>query len=513
MPSVRNVLRRRRRASDEVPAESTDTVLTARAVPRKVLVEERYRVRQEVSRNPDIGLEEGASGVVRVELPYDGDRHVTRRTLSDVDHWVERHSPRRDGDQPTDDVLEGRIGHLVVSDHQDTDIAAVTGCVGRTIAIPLTVPFRSPELTDERALLADQFVFRQEIAYAPAAGRPELIPVQLDIQVIDPGSVTVQRIQPDDVVAQSDEYMTFENYLELRISVQVDMRNRKNWNPPPQLLVRRMTLLLPSGLRLALSSVDVTDEDEDEDDARSWLVQQNPVEGCLEWFDVPLPLGTIKEDIRSYHSPCMIVRIHQPGELFREPELVVRAEIEADGVLLSGADARLFDACGNRVRGRGNPLTIRSKITAEATVVLDDAFAKRKVRPQLKFHFDEVIPGQARARDVVAALVDLQFDVPTQEFFKDKILKTATGIAAIVATRGDPEDAINLFVYVTGRRHRTERQSQHPGGRRFTSKLDTGDLTLVVYGVAPRDARELIHDVNALQLGLRERFRRMKAQR
>ena len=65
----------------------------------------------------------------------------------------------------------------------------------------------------------------------------------------------------------------------------------------------------------------------------------------------------------------------------------------------------------------------------------------------------------------------------------------------------------------TLRRHRTERQSQHPGGRRFTSKLETGDMTLVVYGAAPRDARELVHDVNALQLGLRERFRRMKAQR
>jgi len=508
MPSVRNVLRRRRRASDEVTADSTDTVLTVRAVPRKVLVEERYRVRQEVSRNPDIGLEEGASGVVRVELPYDGDRHVTRRTLSDVDHWVERHSTRRDGDRPSDDVLEGRIGHLVVSDHQDTDIAAVTGCTGRTIAIPLNAPFRSPELTDERALLGDQFVFRHEIAYAPLAGRPKVIPVQLRIDVIDPGSVTVQEMQPDDAVAQSDEYMTFRTYLELRIVVQVDMHNRKNWNPPRPVM-RRMTLSLPSGLRLALSSVEVTDEN----DVEARLVQQNPVEGCLEWFDVDLLLDSLKEDGRSYRSPCMIVRIHQPGELFREPELVVRAEIETDGVLLSGADARLFDACGNRVRGRGNPLTIRSKITAEATVVLDDAFAKRMVRPQLKFHFDEVIPGPARARDVIAALVDLGFEVDKPTVSDQKIMKTATGIAAIEATRGDPEDAIRLFVYVTGRRHRTERQSQHPGGRRFTSKLETGDMTLVVYGAAPRDARELVHDVNALQLGLRERFRRMKAQR
>ena len=286
------------------------------------------------------------------------------------------------------------------------------------------------------------------------------------------------------------------------------MHNRKGWKPPDP-YIRRMALSLPSGVTLALSSVEVIDED----DETPRLVQQNPDKGCLEWFDVPLPPDLTKEDARRYISRCMIVRIHQPGELFREPELVVRADVETDGVLLSGADARLFDACGDRVKGRDDPLTIRSRVVAEANVVLDDAFAKRTMRPQLKFHFDEVIPGPARVRDIVAALVDLQFEVKKPIVSKKKIVKTPTFVAAIEATRGDPDDAIQLFIYVTGRRNRTERQSQHPGGRRFTTKFDTGDMTLVVYGAAPRDAGELIHDVNALQLGLRERFRRMKAQR
>ena len=37
-------------------------------------------------------------------------------------------------------------------------------------------------------------------------------------------------------------------------------------------------------------------------------------------------------------------------------------------------------------------------------------------------------------------------------------------------------------------------------------------MTLVLRS-RPADSRELIHDVNALQLGLREPFARMKAQR
>jgi hypothetical protein len=504
MLSVRSLLRRQ---GSPIRVASDDAVLMARARPKTVLIEETYRVRQEVSRNPDVTLEPGASGAIRVEMPYDGHRHVNRTTLADIDHW-DKGAAWRDPDAVDGGVVEGRIGHLVVSGHKDTTLAEVAGRADRTIAIPLNVPFRTAQMKDERALLADRFIFRHEITYTLAADCPKVIPVQLHIEVIDPGSVTVQEIQPDIAVAQSEEYMTFRTYLELRIEVQVDMHNRKNWNPPNP-IVRRMSLSFPSGLTLALSSVEVTDED----DQRKWLVQQNPEEGGLEWFDVPLLANWAKEDGRSYHSPRMIVRIHEPGELFREPELAVRADVETDGVLLSGADARLFDARGARVGGRGNPLTIRSKVAAEATVFLDDAFAKRKVRPQLKFHFDEVIPGKARVSDVVAALVDLRFEVVKRDDSDDKITKFPTFIAAIEATHGDPDDAIRLFVIVTGRRQRTQRQSQHPGGRRFTSKLDTGDMTLVVYGEAPRDARELIHDVNTLQLGLRERFRRMKAQR
>ena len=72
---------------------------------------------------------------------------------------------------------------------------------------------------------------------------------------------------------------------------------------------------------------------------------------------------------------------------------------------------------------------------------------------------------------------------------------------------------MQLFLLVLGRQQRTQRRSERPGGRRFTSKLDTGDLTLVVFGSVPRDSRQLVHDVNALQVGLRDQFRRVQAQR
>ena len=165
------------------------------------------------------------------------------------------------------------------------------------------------------------------------------------------------------------------------------------------------------------------------------------------------------------------------------------------------------------MRGPRNPLTARSLISAKATVVLDDAFARRTFEPQQTFHFDEVIPDDVRVEDIKLALRDLQFVVKPIDIPKTKVGKTQTLIAFLSATRGDPDDVTQLWLLVWGRQQRTERRSERPGGRRFTSKLDTGDLKLVVYGSVPRDSRQLVHDVNALQVGLRDQFRRVQAQR
>jgi hypothetical protein len=503
------------------PAVADAPVPHARAQPAKVLVEEVYRVRQEVSRNPDVSLEPGATGTIEVHVPYDGHHHVTRTTLTDVERAAGHPSAAsaEGGAGAGAPVAEVQIGHLLVADHEDTDLATTTGQAGRTMALPLRIPVRSAEFVHEDPLVSDRYRFRREITYHPRPGRPELVPVQLHVLVDDPGSVSVPRIE--DAVVKSQQYMTFRTYLELRIQVQVDVPGRKGSDPPCP-VVRRVNLSLPSGSGLALSSIEITvgstsvgeNGDSDEEGERI-VVQLNPDEGGLEWFDIPTELvkGQKSDGPRTFLSPWMRARIHQPGELFSEPELLVRADVETTGVLLSGAVVRLFDARGQGVRGPRGPLTVRSSVAARATVVLDDAFAQRTFTPQQSFHFDEVIPGPARVQDILSALTDLRFEVTSRPAPKQKQSKSQVLIEQINARRGEDQDAIELTMFVLGRQQRTQRQSQHPGGRRFTSKLETGELTLVIFGSAPRDSRQLVHEVNALQIQLRDRFRRMKAQR
>jgi hypothetical protein len=496
----------------------------ARVKPKSVLVEEKYRVLQEISRNSNFSVEPDAIGKIEMEVPYDGHEHLTRAALEDIRRWAVKNRippPRPGSGQAALSVVEAQIGHLVVSDHQDTDLAALTGRTSRTMAIPLTIPMRTDGLRSDESLIADRYIFRQDIQYQ-VANRPRLVPVTLDVEVTDPGSTSVPEIKlgVDEAIVKSQEYMTFVSYLELRVRVDIALPGRKG-RVPRAPVVRRVSLSLPSGLTLALSSVEVELADDGCGAGEEWkgdrpLIQQNPDDAAIEWHDITTHVaeGQKSDPPFIFHSPSMRVRIHQPGELFREPELVVHARVETDDVLLSGAQVRLFDARGRRLRGSKGPLTVRSSITADATVVLDDAFARRTFHPQLSFHFDEVIPGDPRVQDIQSALLDLRFDVePVPLPGTTKMSKLQSLIAYLVARRGDDEDAIRLHLFVLGRQHRTQRESRHPGGRRYTSKLDTGDLTLVVFGEAPRDSSPLVHEVNALQMGLRDRFRRMKAQR
>ena len=82
-----------------------------------------------------------------------------------------------------------------------------------------------------------------------------------------------------------------------------------------------------------------------------------------------------------------------------------------------------------------------------------------------------------------------------------------------IATRRDGPDTIQLWIYVEGRRHPTQRESRHPWGHRYTSKFESGTLDIHFRGLVRGDARGVTREINNLHLVLRERFRRMKALR
>lgn len=493
-------------STSSVPVVPTDTEVFARARPESVTIEETFGYEQEISRNRFVRRRGLPTGRVAIAMPYDGYEYFTRDAVKDVEFHLQRHG--------SEDDVQALIGHLVLSNYQDTDLPEVLDFVGGHGSVPLRVPVRSAVLDDIGVLVADRHEYRREVDYAPAGDRPELLPIRVSVELEDPDNTDLPRIDADsnvekldDVAGKIMQYIGFQPILRLDMQVHLTLPSRRGHTPQAP-IVRRVAVELPTITSLAPSSLRLLVS------GRRADVQHNPENRSLEWFDVMTrSIGDAGEgEPWRFESLSMSMTIREPGELFARDALVVEVDVEVPGELLSGTDARLFDALG-RLHRRNNkgPLAISSVIKSRCTVVLRDAFARRLLSPYQSFHFDEIIPDELRVADIATALGDQRFEVVTWAL---PDTESKGGLRQFLfAERTEGSDTMELWVFVEGRRHTTERRSQQSGGRRYTSTFDSGDLRIFIRGQARRDTRDLIHEINELQLALRDRFRRLKAQR
>ena len=240
-------------------------------------------------------------------------------------------------------------------------------------------------------------------------------------------------------------------------------------------------------------------------------ITYNPVTRSIEWSDIPMRLDptTASRDVQLYQSPQMLLSILQPGELYQHESLDGRVEVEIRDYLLSGLQARLYDANGAQRTDRAPKLTTR--ITTRFRLVLDDAFAQRIRSPIHHLHFDEVIPDQARFEDIVSALRDRGFEV--EKLSPASVDHASGGMRHfLLARRSEGPYLMALLLIVAGRRYQTERQNK-AGGHTYKSTFDSGEMRVSVLGTLRRDSKELTKEMNALQQALRSRFDFQRARR
>jgi hypothetical protein len=502
------VLNRRATARSEVvQAASTDSTIFARAYLESVTVEEFFNYEQQISRNPFIQSQGLPRGRIAISMPYDGYEYFTRDAVDDVTPHLRRRA--------AGGSLEALVGHLVLVDHQDTNLSDVLALDGRFGAFPLRVPVRTPVLDSADALVADRHEHRMEVDYAPSEGLPKVLPIMLSVELADPDHsdlpsvADVLRFTDDErgrlepVAENIKRFIGFKPFLQVMITVKITLAARVNTDERPP-VVRRIGVRVPTATSLAKSSMEL------EPMAN---VQHNPDNWNLEWFDVPMQRigSTDEKQLRRFTSKSMVLMFKQPGELFAHSKLVIEANVEIPGELLSGTQIRIFDARGQRYPRARDSLTIRSILTSRCTVVLRDAFARRFVSPYQSFHFDEIIPDPLRVADIHAALSDQRFTI-SNHWDLDRADKRQLR-HFLIAERTDGPDTMTLWVFVEGRGHLTRRQAQQPGGHQYTSTFDSGDLRIFVRGQVRRDTSNLVHEINAFQLALREHFRRLKAHR
>jgi len=527
MPIPRDSLARIRTSLETLRGHAADTdTVYARALLERAQITENYYVEQEISKNratilskdPSEAGDEESPGRIEMAIPYDGYDYFTRQARDDVARKVADQERRE---------RTAIIGYLLLQDHENTDLRSSLNLHDRYGAIPVEVPVTAADggfdqLTADRKTCLISYDFEPD--------PPGLVPAQLAITLYDPDSLDLPQVDlmteqgkkyVGDVIEKIRQQVNFKSELLLHVVVRLFLPIKKNY-PAPKPSVARMSVRWPTITSLQTLSLHLRDRPEAQSAnmrQREAPVRYNPVKRCLEWEKVPMFLdrtnpGDGDISIYVYESAEMMLSIRHPGELYEQPSLEVHAEAEVPGYLLSGLEARLYDATGHPQRLQPE---LTTRVHTDATLVLNDAFARRDFSPFQHLVFDEIIPDDMRITDIITALHDAGFRV-------DKVLPARQGHGRdaktrplywfLAARRREGPDDMDLWVFVEGKRYTTERETtMHGGGVTHKTELDSGELKIFMRGTLARDHKELTREMNALQQTLRELYDRVRQRR
>lgn len=486
----------------------SDHTLYARATPQKIKMTETYSVEQEISRSPAVQQPDDGTGRIEVRVPYDGRDYFTRQAVADVERVL--------GARGGAGEERATIGHLLLADHTNTtglrDVMRPHNQVG---LIPLSVPAN----TDGGGL--DLIGDRQAcvITYDYQPHRPSIYPIEITVEMNDLDSligafedeqtlVARGRENPSWVIEKLRQKASFSSELLLTFVVKISVPVKQGFrglNP----VVKKMSVEWPTLTSLRSTKLHVEDFWQHGGERFGEApVRYNPVQGRLEWRDVPvqeLPGGPGQEaGTQMFRSAMALLEIGHPGELFKEDRLEVNARVEIPHYLLSGLEAGLFDATGQRP-ARQPELTTRLDIRTQ--VYPADVFAKRTFSPYHQFMFDDIIPNESRVTDIINALRNAKFVVeelrPQTQQQQDPLAPTWL----LRAERNQGPDSLGLLVAVEGRRAILDREQIMDPSVKLKGSKESGQLKISVLGTLPRDHKELTREMNALQQALRDLFR------
>jgi hypothetical protein len=462
----------------------------ARARLERARIEEKYFYFQEISRNPVGQMPRQPEGNIKLALPFDGDQYFSRRAYSDVIR------ARSSGANRAADV---HVGFLAMNGYESTNLGGLLRLEDTYGSVPirLSQPPARPDEADP--LIGDTSACIISYDYLPGTKHLKVSLAQIYVELNDPDTAGSPTTQPESLPAARLRIMRqvgFQSALQLRMMVRLQIPHSLAEDANAK--VSKVFLKWPTHTSLRSLDLKVNSEDHP--------LRYNPERMSLEWSDIPMtqepaPIGG---EIRTFHSPDIDLSIPQPGALYQQESISGQVEVTVDR-LVSGLDARLFDATGALIRKP--QLEQESIVSTEFSLILGDAFARRTLSPHQQMHFDEVIPTEMRIDDIKTALKNRGFSVA------DPWRDSGPESRWLWADRVDGPETLRLFLYIEGQRHKARRQRRVPGGVTYRTDLDSGELRIYVYGTLPRESQPVVHEMNALRRALHERFDRLPARR
>ena len=470
----------------------------ARARPAWVRCKETYCYYADVSSNPSLRPKSEPEGHIDICIPYDGHTYFGRDAWKDVEHQL--------GSSPAPASLDALIGHLGFQNYQRTNLDSVLQLTAHNDVIPLAIPVLGEGLTDLDQLHTDRHECRVSHTYKPEP--PEVHPIRVEAFIFDEESLEERGARPDveskhqDLVVQElYKQAGFSRTLMLRLDVQLHLPDAvSKGGLSPQLKHVRVEWPRSTSHR-ALTLV----IGQDPDGPVNERLVYNPEWGELEWGDLLMweadkSPGT---GLRLYVAPPMWLKIGQPGELYRRETLRGSLTVELPGLLLSGVKPLYFDTLGNQALD--NLVELSTTVGLDMAIYLEDRFGVRTLSPYRHLQFEGVILDDMRVQDIVTLLEDRGFEV-----FKPVELPTDRQGAyrsLITGKKREGAEQMLLWLLADGVMARTKRETKIPGGKTFTTEVDTGSTKIYMRGQLQGDSHRLTTVMNDIQMSLKERLR------
>jgi len=505
--------------------------IRARARLKIARIEETYRFSQEISLNAGSRMADEPKGLIKLVLPYDGGTHFTRQAHRDV-------TDARDGGAGSD----GRaiVGFLALTSYEKTGLEPQLGLQANFGSVPILVdlPPAGHSAGIDR-LLADDSACVVSEKYRPEP--PPVFPVHIDMELDDPDTagsrgavqpggagvdgisdMAARRAARVEVIEKSPErQLDFEPELWLRLTVRLHLPRAQATRVKAE--VSKVFISWPTHTSLRSLELRTRGRTQLRYNPQDWHAGSK---GGLEWSSVPIALDKRSlgsdeasplagsdggeeaqrdDEMVTLSSQEMVLAIANPGDLYKQEKLSGWVEVKAN-CLLSGMEGRLYDATGKERPPQSFELKLASKITTEFSLPLYDTFANRMMTPYQWLHFHEVIPSMMRIEDIVRALRNRGFKV---KLAPDPDPENCM----ITADLMHGPDPLHLVLYVIGQRYLARRERRHPGGTRFVSEVDSGDLRILAYGSLRAESQPVVREINELRRALRERFDHLPAGR
>lgn len=480
----------------------TGQPVRARAFLESAKVEEKYYYHQHISANPFIKEINAPSGTIKFVLPYDGEKYFTRAARRDVERGLAA------GATADETAL---VGFLALTGYTDTDLGKRLDLDEKNGTLSVTADFPAGVADDAPdPLLAGGASGVITHEYRPNSQR--VIAAQVQLELHDPDTTGILGIPRTIAEGYYEGIVRQASFKpELTLGLRVSVALPRTAADGAKATVSGVFIQWPArpsqkSLRLSVSGQKVPLRYNPERERR----------GGLEWFDVEMEAEKERAGggTREFVSPWMDLSIIEPGDLYRWDSIDGEVKITVNR-LLSGTDARLFDATGQKARKPR--LRLASTVSVKFSLTLGDTFTRRRRSPHQQMHFAEVLPEEARIDDVSTALQNQGFEVfrLTETKARESPVGSDAGTQVwwLRAERPHGADTFQILLCVEGRRFRTRRQRPVEGGGAYHTTMESGDLDIYAYGSLRSDSKTVVREMNALRRTLRGRFERLPARR